>query len=55
MKQGDIDLITLSVLAGVVLSLTVPTKSQTTAEFPILVGMYIEQHMMCHFRKPSRG
>ncbi|KAL9970851.1 hypothetical protein ACROYT_G023302 [Oculina patagonica] len=44
MKLGDSNLITISIVAGAVLSLTVPTKSQTPAakddfdEFPVPVG-----------------
>ena len=55
MKLGDSNLVTISVTAAVVLSLVVPTKPQTSTEkhkdheFPISVGMYMEQYTILPF------
>ena len=51
MEIGDPNLLMISFVLGVVLSLTVPTQPQTSAdEFPMQVGMYIEQYIICAFR-----
>ena len=51
MEGGDPNLITISIVLGVVLSLTVPTQPQTSADdFPMQVGMCIEQNILCAFQ-----
>ena len=41
MEGGEPNLITISIVVAVVLSLTVPTQPQTSADdFPMPVGMY---------------
>ena len=50
MKLGDLKVTVMRIVAALFLSISVPTKTQTSGdEFPSLVGMYMEQYVIYLF------